>query len=64
MNQIRASPVSFEAFGPIRLSASPPDGGPAQGLRGDPAVLFLLRIPEIDRDEIREYFDKQGMIAK
>jgi len=27
-------------------------------------ILFLLRLPEIDGDEIRGYFEKQGMIEK
>jgi hypothetical protein len=27
-------------------------------------ILFLLRLPEIDEDEIRGYFEKQGLIEK
>ncbi len=27
-------------------------------------ILFLLRLPEIDRDEVREYFERQGLIEK
>ncbi len=43
-----------------------------QAMKNDPQrtfqemadILFLLRLPEIDRNEIRGYFEKQGMIEK
>jgi len=43
-----------------------------QAMKNDPErtfqemadILFLLRLPEIDEDEIRGYFEKQGMIEK
>lgn len=43
-----------------------------QAMKNDPErtfqemadILFLLRLPEIDRDEVRRYFEKQGMIEK
>ncbi len=43
-----------------------------QAMKNDPKrtfqemadILFLLRLPEIDEEEIREYFERQGMIEK
>ena len=43
-----------------------------QAMKNDPQrtfqemadILFLLRLPDVDRSEIREYFEKQGMIDK
>jgi hypothetical protein len=43
-----------------------------QAMKNDPQrtfqemadILFLLRLPDIDRNEIRGYFEKQGMIDK
>jgi hypothetical protein len=43
-----------------------------QALKNDPErtfqemadILFLLRLPETDEDEIKAYFEKQGLIEK
>jgi len=43
-----------------------------QAMKNDPErtfqemadILFLLRLPGIDEDEVRGYFEKQGMIEK
>ena len=43
-----------------------------QAMKNDPGrtfqemadILFLMRLPETDRQEIRDYFEKQGMLDK